>query len=200
MKTKIYIIILFAGLFIAGCGKTTTNVDTINDEAGAVKSLDYRDFDKAASTMIQSLLGSGRLKKADGSRYVIATGRIINDTTQRIDTDQLMMKIETELTNSGLAVFTAAVGPGSDKTLLETRELRESDEFDQSTTAAKRTLIAPELTIAGKIIQRIVPMSRNTQRIEYYFQLELSEVKTGLSFWQYELPLVKQTNDKSLPI
>lgn len=200
MKTTIFSLMIFAGLLIAGCGDTTTNVDTINDSAGAVTALDYRDFERAAGTMTQSLLGSGRLKKADGSRYVIATGRILNDTTQRIDTDQLMMKIETDLTNSGLAVFSAAVGPGSDQTLLETRELRDSDEFDSKTTAEKRTLIAPELTIAGKIIQRIVKVNNNKQRIEYYFQLKLSEVKTGLTFWQDELPLVKQTSDKSLPM
>ncbi|MBN2590927.1 MAG: penicillin-binding protein activator LpoB [Sedimentisphaerales bacterium] len=199
MKTKIFIIILFAGLFITGCGEETTNIDIINDSAGAVMSLDYRDFDQAASQMIQSLLGSGRLKKSDNGRYVIATGRIKNDTMQRIDTDQLMVKIERELTNSGQAVFTAAVGPGSDQTLLETRELRESDEFDSDTTAAKRTLIAPELTIAGKIIQRNVPMAKNKQQVEYYFQLELSEVKTGLSFWQDEVLVGKRGSNQSVP-
>ena len=199
MKTKIFSIILFAGLFIAGCGEPTTNIDTRNDDAGAVMSLDYRDFDQAASEMIQSLLGSGRLKKADNSRYVILKGIIRNDTMQRIDTDQLMLKVERELTNSGQAVFTAAVGTGTDQTLLETRQLRDSDEFDQSTTAAKNTLIAPELSIAGKIIQRNVPMSRNKQQVEYYFQLTLSEVKTGLSFWQDEVLIGKRGSDKSVP-
>jgi len=154
MKTTILGIVMLAGLLLAGCSEPTTNIDRTNDSAGAVMSLDYRDFDQAASKMVQSLLGSGRLRKTDGGRYVIATGRIKNDTMQRIDTDQLMVKVEKEITNSGQGVFTAAVGPGSDQTLLETRELRESDEFDTGTTAAKRTLIAPELTIAGKIFHK----------------------------------------------
>lgn len=199
MKTKIFIIILFTGILIAGCETPTTNIDTINDNAGAVMSLDYRDFDQAAGQMIQDLLSKPVLKKADGSRYVIAKGIIRNDTMQRIDTDQLMLKIERELTNSGMAVFTAAVGPGSDQTLLESRQLRDSDEFNSDTTAEKRTLIAPELTISGKIIQRNVPMSKNKQQVEYYFQLTLSEVKTGLTFWQNEVLVGKRGSDKSVP-
>ncbi len=198
MKTKLFGIVLLAGLLTIGCSEPTTNIDTENDSAGAVMALDYRDFDQAASKMVQSLIGSRRLKKADNSRYVIATGVIKNDTMQRIDTDQLMVKVEKEITNSGQGVFTAAVGPGSDKTLLQSRELRESDEFDTGTTAAKRTLIAPELTIAGKIFQRNVTMDRNKQQVEYYFQLELSEVKTGLSFWQEEVLVGKRGSNKSV--
>ena len=110
------------------------------------------------------------------------------------------MKIETDLTNSGLAVFTAMVGTNTDETLMESRELRESDEFNQNTTAAKGTAIAPDLSIAGKIFQRIVKVSRNKQRIEYHFFLQLSEVETGLTFWQDEVTFVKETTDKSLPM
>ncbi len=189
---------MLACILIAGCGEETTNIDIRNDEAGAVMSLDYRDFDQAASQMLQSLFGSGRLKKEDGGRYVIATGRIINDTMQRIDTDQLMIKIERDITNSGQGVFTAAVGPGSDKLLKESRQFRDDDEFDSSTTAARKTLIAPELTIAGKIFQRNITISRNRQQVEYYFQLELSDVKTGLSFWQDEVLVGKRGDKRSV--
>lgn len=199
MNTKIFIMVVLAGILTAGCGQETRNIDTVNDEAGAVMSLDYRDFDQAASKMLQSLLGSGRLKKEGGGRYVIATGRIVNDTMQRIDTDQLMVKIERDITNSGQGVFTAAVGPGSDKLLNESRQLRDSDEFDPGTTAARKTLIAPELTIAGKIFQRNVPLDNNRQQVEYYFQLELSDVKTGLSFWQEEVLVGKRGSNRSVP-
>ncbi|MBN2180586.1 MAG: penicillin-binding protein activator LpoB [Sedimentisphaerales bacterium] len=198
MKTKIFNFVMLVCLFTAGCGEQVTNIDVINDDGKAVMALDYRNFDEAASTLLESLFSSGRLKKQDGSRYVIATGRIKNDTMQRIDTDQLMVKIEREITNSGLGVFTAAVGPGSDKLLQDARELRDSDEFDQSTTAAKKTLIAPELTIAGKILQRNIRVDRSKQQVEYYFQLELSEVKTGLSFWQEEVIVGKRGPQRSV--
>ena len=199
MKAKIFSIIMLSGLLAAGCAEQgTVNIDIENDEAGAVMALDYRDFDQAASKMIQSLLGSGRLQKDDGGRYVIATGRIKNDTMQRIDTDQLMVKIERDLTNSGQAVFSAAVGANTDELLHDSRDLRDSDEFDTTTTAAKRTLIAPELTIDGKIFQRNIKLDRNKQQVEYYFHLSLNNVTTGLTFWQDEVLVGKRGSDRSV--
>ena len=199
MKTKILSILVLSGILAAGCAEQgTTNIDIVNDDAGALMALDYRDFDQAASKMIQSMLGSGALKKEGGGRYVVATGRITNDTMQRIDTDQLMVKIETEILNSGQAVMTSAVGPDSDQLLHDTRQLRDSDEFDTSTTAAKKTLIAPDLTIAGKIFQRNIRLDRNRQQVEYYFQLQLSDVKTGLRFWQDEVLVGKRGSDRSV--
>jgi uncharacterized protein (TIGR02722 family) len=168
----------------------------MHDEGKAVMALDYRDFDRAASELVQSMLGSGALKKQDGGRYVVATGRIVNDTMQRIDTDQLMAKVETELLNSGQAVMTSAVGSGSDKLVQEARDLRDSDEFDPNTVAARRTLIAPELSMSGKIFQRNIRYER--QQVEYYFQLKLSDVKSGLRFWQDEVIVGKRGSDRSV--
>jgi uncharacterized protein (TIGR02722 family) len=144
------------------------------------------------------LIGSGALKKEGGGRYVVATGRIVNDTTQRIDTDQLMVKIETEMLNSGQAVMTSAVGSGADAMIHETRELRDSEEFDDSTVVERKTLIAPELSISGKIFQRNIRYDRSKQQVEYYFQLKLSDIKSGLRFWQDEVPIAKRGSNKSV--
>src|SRR4030042_2875595 len=198
MKAKILYLIVMVCILAAGCAQETKMIDTRNDEGKAVMALDYRDFDMAASKMVESMLGSGALKKPDGGRYVVATGRIINDTTQRIDTDQLMVKIETEILNSGQAVMTSAIGSGSDELLHETRELRDSEEFDPNTVAKRQTLIAPELTISGKIFQRNISYDRNTQQIEYYFQLKLSDVKSGLRFWQEETLIGKRGRKRSV--
>ena len=198
MKATILNIIMVVSLLAAGCAQETVNIDVMHDEGKPVMALDYRDFDQAASKLVQSMLGSGALKKQDGSRYVVATGRIINDTMQRIDTDQLMVKIETELLNSGQAVMTSAVGPGSDKLVHETRELRDSEEFDPSTVPERRTLIAPELSISGKIFQRNIRYDRNRQQVEYYFQLQLSDVKSGLRFWQDEVLVGKRGDNRSV--
>ena len=198
MRTTILHFIAVAGVLVAGCEPKTRNIDVMHDEGKAVMALDYRDFDQAASKMTQSLLGSGALKKQDGSRYVVATGRITNDTMQRIDTDQLMAKIETELLNSGQAVMTSAIGSGTDELLHDTRELRDSEEFDPDTTAKRQTLIAPELTISGKIFQRNIRYDRKTEQVEYYFQLKLSEVASGLRFWQDETLIGKRGSSKSV--
>jgi len=199
MKTTILQLALAAVCILAvGCGEETTTIDIRNDEAGAVMALDYRDFDQAASQMVQSLLASGALKKQGGGRYVVAKGRIVNDTMQRIDTDQLMTKIETEMLNSGQAVMTSAVGSGTDKLITESRQLRDSEEFDPNSVAKRGTLIAPDLTISGKILQRNIRISRNRQQVEYYFQLMLSDVKSGLRFWQDEVIVGKRGSSKSV--
>jgi uncharacterized protein (TIGR02722 family) len=203
METRILVIVMFFAVLTAGCAQETAYIDVMHDEGKPVMGLDYRDFDQAASQMVQSMLGSGVLKKKDGSRYVMTTARIINDTMQRIDTDQLMAKIEQELLNSGQVVMTSAVGgKGSpDKMIYEMRDIRDSaqgDEFNKDTIAAKGQLIAPELSISGKIIQRNLRYSKDRQQVEYYFQLKITDLTTGLRFWQEETLIGKRGSNKSV--
>jgi uncharacterized protein (TIGR02722 family) len=152
--------------------------------------------------MVQSMVASGAFKKPGGGRYVVAKGRIINDTMQRIDTDQLMSKVEQEMTRSGLIVMTAAVGAGSEPSsslVHDVRKMRDSDisdEFDQNTLQAKGQLIAPELSISGKIIQRNVRYDKDKQQVEYYFQLQMTNLTNGLNFWQNEIILGKRGDRK----
>lgn len=201
---KSYLIIASLSLAsLAGCQQKTVNIDTINDQGKPVMALDYRDFDQAATAMVESLMRSGTLRKPDGGRYVVTTGRIINDTMQRIDTDQLMAKIEQEMMNSGQVVMTSAVGgKGATDTMIdEMRQIRNSaasEEFKGGTLPAKGELIAPELSIAGKIIQRNIRYDRNTEQIEYYFQLQLTDITSGLRFWQEEKLIGKRGDRKAV--
>ena len=200
MKAKTLGIITFLSILLIGCAQETVNIDVMHDQGKPVMALDYRDFDQAASQLVQSMLASGALKKEGGGRYIIAKGRIINDTMQRIDTDQLMAKIEEELLNSGQVVMTSAVGK-TDQMIYDTRDLRDSDvgdEFDQDTMAAKGQLIAPELSIAGKIFQRNIRYDKDRQQVEYYFQLMVTDLTTGLRFWQKETLIGKRGSSKSV--
>jgi uncharacterized protein (TIGR02722 family) len=190
---------------LCGCQTPTENIDTINDPGKPVMQLDYRDFDRAASQMVQSMIASGALKKEGGGRYVVATGHIVNDTMQRVDTDQLMAKVEQELANSGLVVMTSAVGGGTasgDSMLYKVRDIRDSDkadEFNKDTLQAKGQLIAPELSMSGKIIQRNVRYDNDKQQVEYYFQLQLTNLASGLRYWQNETIIGKRGSGKTVP-
>ena len=187
-------------LMISGCAATTRNIDMNNDKGGAVMGLDYRDFQKAASEAIKSMLQSGALNKRGGGRYVLAISRIVNDTMQRIDTDQLIKKIRVELLQSGKVVVTTAVSAGEpeDKMAYKARQLRKSDEFKQSTVAKKGQMIAPDLSLSGKIIQRNVRVDSGTQQVEYYFQLTLTDINTGLAYWEGESVIGKRGSNKSV--
>ena len=187
-------------LLASGCATTTRNIDMSNDREQAVMGLDYRDFQKAAGEAISSMLQSGALNKRGGGRYVLAISRIVNDTMQRIDTDQLIKKIRVELLQSGKVVVTTAVGANGaeDKLTMQARQLRKSDEFNQATVAKKGQMIAPELSLSGKIIQRNVKVSRSKQQVEYYFQLTLTDINTGLAFWEGESVIGKRGSNKSV--
>ncbi len=203
MKAKVLQIITLISILFAGCAQQTTTIDIVHDEGKSVMALDYRDFDQAASQMVQSMVSSGALAKEGGGRYVVTTGRIVNDTMQRIDTNQLMAKIEEELLNSGQVVMTSAVGGegAPDGMIYDVRDLKDSDysdEFNPDTLPEKRQLLAPELSIYGKIFQRNIRYDNNTQQVEYYFQLRISNVVTGLRHWQKEVLIGKRGSNKSV--
>ncbi len=187
-------------LLVAGCQSIPQNIDTANDDGHAVMGLDYRDFQNTANSLVQSLLSSGALRKPGGGQYVMASSTIVNDTMQRIDTDQLMVKIRESMMASGQVVMTSAVGVGdaTDKMVYQARELRNSDEFNQSTVLQKGTLVAPELSIAGKIIQRDIRYERNKTQVEYYFQLMVTDLTKGLVLWQKEDVIGKRGSSKSV--
>ena len=190
-------------ILFGGCAVETVNIDTVNDDGKAVMGLDYRDFNQAATEMIRSLIQSGSLNKQGGGRYVVTTGRIVNDTMQRIDTDQLMAKIEEELMNSGLVAMTAAVGGrgATDEMVHQMRDIRKSgneNEFAADTLPAERQLIAPDLSMSGKILQRNISYGTNKQQVEYYFQLKVTDITSGLRFWQKETVIGKRGSNKTV--
>ena len=187
-------------LVLSGCQTTTSNIDMNNDQRGAVMGLDYRDFNTAASKMVEDLLASGALNKPGGGRYVLAISRVINDTMQKIDTDQLIKQMRVALLRSGKVVVTTAVGANGpeDRLAMDARELRNSGEFNQQTVAAKGQMIAPEYSLSGKIIQRNVRQSKSKQAAEYYFQLTLTDINTGLAFWEGAEVLGKSGSNKSV--
>ncbi len=186
-------------LFTYGC-TGTKNIDPENDHGQAVMGLDYRDFQKAASESIQSMLDSGTLDVKGEDRHVLAISRIINDTMQRIDTDQLVKKIRVELIESEKVYVTTAVGAdgAEDNMSYQARELRENDEFNQDGVVGKGEMIAPDMSLSGKIIQRNVKVNSKKQQVEYYFQLTLTEIKRGLSLWEGETFIGKRGSNKDV--
>jgi len=197
---KISLSTLLVTSLMTGCADKTERIDMNNDKGAQVMGLDYRDFNEAASKAVQSMLLSGSLDKKSGDRYVLAISRITNDTMQHIDTDQLIKKIRVELLRSGKVVVTTAVsanGP-EDAMSKQARELRNDDEFNQRTVQKKGTMVAPDMSLSGKILQRNVAMDDGKQQVEYYFMLSLTEIKTGLAWWEGETVIGKRGSGKSV--
>lgn len=196
---KICMIVLGISLSQNAPAARTEKVDARSDRGATTVGLDYRDFEDAASDAVQSMIASGSVNNPSGGRYVLMISRIVNDTMQRIDTDQLVKKIRIELLNSGKVVVTTAVSDAGaeDAASFGVREdLRGNDEFDQSRVQRKGTLVAPDISLSGKIMQRNLTVDRRRQQVEYYFQLTLTDLETGLATWENEYPIIKRTSNR----
>ncbi len=196
--------VLFWGivfLLMNGCsGRTQYVEEYINKKNLVTMGIDSRDFEKAAVDATESLLQGRALDKKGGGRYVVAIDRIINDTTQRIDTDMLIKKIRIALLRSGKAVVTTAIKAGGPESTLShsVRELRKNEEVKQTTIAKKNSLIAPDMGLSGKIIQRNARTGKGKQLVEYYFQLTLTHLESGLAFWEDEVVVGKVGSSKTV--
>jgi uncharacterized protein (TIGR02722 family) len=199
---KIKLVMLSAAVILStGCSTVATkNIDVHNDKEVAVRGLNYKDFQKAANEAVDSMLRSGAISKPGGGRYVLAISDIINDTMQRIDTDQLVKKIRVALLQSGKVVVTTAVSAkgAEDKMSMSTRKLRGHGEFNQKTVAGRGQMIAPDLSLSGKIIQKNIRINRSEELTEYYFQLSLTDINTGLALWEGETVLGKRGSGDSV--
>ena len=182
---------------LAACGGTRVvdlenerEVQTMQD----VMELEYRDWEKTATKMTESMLKSNAF--AGISKPVIAVADIKNDTMQRLDSDILVKKIRTTILKSGRAQI-ATNFTGEDTTSNKMRDTRGNTEYDQSTFANTGTLVTPNMSLSGKMIQRNLKLesgwfSSVDTRVEYYLQLTLTNLKTGLSVWEDEQPIVKE--------
>jgi uncharacterized protein (TIGR02722 family) len=192
-------------LMVAGCATSTqtTLIDTRADRSAVGAGLDMRDFEHAAGEAVASMLASPAIVKPTGDRYVLAISRMTNDTMQRIDTDMLVKKIRIDLLNSGRFLVSTTIGFNGveDPMALKMRELRGSHEFNQAhvnKVAGAGQMIAPELSLSGKIIQLNQRLGDGSQRIDYAFQLTLSDIRTGLGIWEGETPISKLTSGKTV--
>ena len=184
-------------LALCACGGTRVVDLNDKDEVNAmqhVMELEYRDWTNTAEKMTNSMINSGALKSEP--KPIIAMGNIVNDTTQRFDTDVLTKKIRTTLLNSGKAQI-ATNFSGADTNSEKMRAQRDNAEYDQKTIAQKGTLVAPNMSLSGKMLQRNLKLesgwfSSVDTRVEYYLQLTLTDLKTGLSVWEDEQPIIKE--------
>ena len=213
MKKIVSLSLITAVTFFSGCATTGNQPHYIDHEKLGTSTpttlgLDYEDFERASLKLVNSMLRSPYLNrmyeikiKKDGKPLILMISDFINDTTQRIDIDQLVKKIRISLLNSGKFIVTTALRAGGpeDKATMELRKLRGHKEFNQKTIAKKGTVIAPDLSLSGKIIQRVSKLPNGEQRVDYYIQMSLTDVTSGLAFWEGEEVISKAGSNKSAP-
>ena len=205
-KISLSVLLSVLSIFsLQACGEGTrivsgSDYDTQSQLGGQTTTgLDYRDFENAARNAVESFLNSPFSEHPEeGRRWVLAISRIVNDTTLTLDTDQLVKKMRVAFLQSGRVLTTTAVGAGGpeDQLTSQVRDLASSDLFNPDTVARARTVVAPDLSLSGKIIQRINIVD-DEQQIDYYFQLSITNLDTGLAYWEFEEIIAKLSDGDS---
>jgi PBP1b-binding outer membrane lipoprotein LpoB len=104
-----------------------------------------------------------------------------------VDTDLLIKKIRVALSQTGKVSISNTMGLGERAVVAS-----EVAELDELTTGKKAKLSTPAFTLYAKLIQqsdRINSVTQNT----YSFQMSLISVKSGLTVWEDEREIAKQS-------
>ena len=190
--------ILFpAGLAVvalSGCGIGARYIEPGGPEALiTVSAVDPAEWRRVAGEAAQSLVASGALKRADGMEPVVMIGRIRNYTLLHLETGLLTNQMRQAILASGQAKVTSAVGYGGnlDRAVRRIRERENDDLFDQSTVVKRGTVVAPNFSLAGMIIQQNT-VSGRTEESYYMFHLTLTDLRTGIAVWEKNVDFAKQ--------
>lgn len=195
--------LIFTVLSAAGvsliCSCSSTGPHRIDPQSNqtltTTHDINVKDWQIAAEKCINSLLESGVLSRTDGRKYVVMIGNVRNNTLLRINTHILTDKIRQAMVRSGKAVITTAVASGGpeDKATLQSRDMQDSTLFDQRTVQQDNTAIAPDLSLAGDIIQQRTNTS-DAQESYFFFHMTLTDLKTGLAIWEDNAEIAKQSD------
>ena len=152
----------------------------------SLDQINIQDWTKAADEMVASLLQSPHLKNGSQSPAVLAISRIINNTSQLIDTDLLTKKIRIALNRTGKVMTTTTIRWG------DTEDPLAKEYQNQATTP-----VAPDFTLSGKILEDRARANK-TRQTTYIFQLSLTDTESQLAVWEDEQMITKQGQKASI--
>ena len=178
-----------AALLLTGCETVneTRTVDSKGPEAVNTASINSQDWANAADQLVGSLLSGNALNNAPRTPAVLAIDRVINNTSLMVDTDLLIKKIRVALTQTGKIAITNTMGLGERAVVAG-----EAAELEVMQSGKKQKLLVPDYTLYAKLIQQ-TDKSKKVTPNTYSFQMSLVQTKTGLTVWEEEKSIAKQT-------
>ena len=196
MKRNIFFSLAGAAalLTMTGCGSAPVRIDTASSQGiTTVHQIDFKDWQIAAEKGTSSMLESGVMKRADGRKTILMISDVKNSTRENVNTRILSDKIRQAVLRSGQAVVTTAVGAkGAEETAVrQVRELENDDLFNQSTVQKRGTVIAPDMSLSGEIVQQ-QRRSGRTEESYFFIHMVLTDLATGLAVWEDNVELAKQ--------
>ncbi len=179
-------------LMLTGCESPTETrtVDAKGPDVINTAAINTQDWANASDQLLASLLSSEALNNAPRTPAILAVDRIINNTQLMVDTDLLIKKIRVGLTQTGKIAVTNTLGLGERAVVAS-----EAAELEEMQSGKKAKTLVPDFTLYAKLIQQTDRNSKLTQNT-YSFQMSLVAVKTGLTVWEDEKQITKQTKAK----
>lgn len=183
-------VLLASAWILAGCQTTDTRtIDSKGPESLNTSAINPQDWANAADQLVQSLLSSGALATSPRQPAILAIDRVINNTSLSIDTDLLIKKIRVALTQSGKVALINTMGLGERAVVAaEAEQMAEM----LSPTGKRAAQAFPDYTLYAKLIQQTDRANGTTQNT-YTFQMSLVDVRSGLTVWEEEKEIAKQT-------
>jgi len=191
-------LLTFLLLGLVACSSTTT----FDPDAGGLRTVDkanYGDFEQAAGSLIESMLTSGalnepNLSKHEDGRIILGLEDVDNMTASNLQPKVLTDKVRIALNKTGRVLTTTAVkfgrGGPEDTATAEVREI-DGAMFEQNAYANARTVVLPDLSLSGSIIQMSASENRTKETV-LIFKLTLTDLRTGLAIWEDEAPVGKR--------
>jgi len=178
---------------LSGCGSTAHRIDPTTQGVTTVSDVNTRDWQDVASRAVNSLIASGALVRPDGRKTVVMINEVRNRSAAAARTQILTNKMRQSLLASGKALTTTAVGGNGpeDNATRQVRELENDDLFNQSTVQKRGTVIAPDMSLSGEIINQATSVGRTNENT-FYFHVVLTDLQTGLAVWEDNFEISKQ--------
>jgi PBP1b-binding outer membrane lipoprotein LpoB len=165
-----------AALLMVGCQTTGGGARYIDSEGTetivSLNTINIQDWNTAANELVESLLTSGVLERAQ----------------QQVDTDSLIKKIRVDLNKTGKVVTTTTMGLGGRAEDPLAKSASEYTAFMNDDPAPVATM--PHYSLSGKLLEDRARVG-NQRQVTYSFQLSLTEVATGLAVWEDEKQITK---------
>ena len=178
---KNFVIGLFVvALCLTGCRTKTTYVAQ-GGSVSAVAGFSQDDIDDVISRAVQSIIGQDRIKVPEGAeRAVMIIKNVTNDTSSRgRDAEALAeglgLSLREELTNCGKVIV-----------------------YNEDVAAKATKKVTPQYILNGRITQRNLRQDNGDVQIEYSLNLQMTELATGLEFWQKRIPLRKISDRRNV--
>ena len=193
IKTRITSTLLgLAALTAVGCDGGAKYIETGGTESMVnVGEVNIQDIQMAASGMLQSMMKTGVLERAEHKPARLLLNPIVNDTSSQFDVGELTYRMREQLVNSGQAQVITAYGKYTeDQAALE--EMRR-----RSFESGETPKVQPDLTLSGKITQ-IKRQAGSRRQTTYTFRLTLTDPNTGLEVWTKVEDVTKQGRKDSI--